>query len=118
MEKLKLTPAEQKVYNILQVGKENAINRGELVDKTGYSDRYVRNVIRSLRCKGIRIISYSAGKGYWISGSREDDQHYASEMRKRGQLCKDIVRGLNISLGKTKQHENQRSLFEEGEDET
>lgn len=113
---IEFTPTELKIYNLLQVGRENAIHRDQLVKETGYSDRYVRIILRSLREKGIRIASYSTGKGYWLSGSRDDDQHYANEMRKRGQECKNIVKGLNISLGKTKNMVNQTSIFE-GEQE-
>lgn len=116
--KVEFTPTELKVYNLLQVGKDNAISRDQLVKSTGYGDRYIRKILRSLRAKGIRIVSYSTGSGYWLSGSREDDQHYANEMRKRGQECKEIVKGINISLGKTKHVENQESLFRGDENET
>ena len=56
---------QARVYNVLLIGKENALNRDELVSKTGEKDRDIRTAIEMLRHDKV-ILTLSKGKGYYI----------------------------------------------------
>ena len=62
---------QARVYNALLVGKENALNRDELVSKIGESDRDIRTAIEILRHDKV-ILTLPTGKGYYIP--RDDAQ--------------------------------------------
>ena len=51
---------QARVYNALLVGKENALNRDELVSKIGESDRDIRTAIEILRHNKERLESLTA----------------------------------------------------------
>lgn len=56
---------QARVYNALLVGKENALNRDEMVTKTGEEDRDIRTAIEMLRHDKV-ILTLPKGKGYYI----------------------------------------------------
>ena len=80
---------QARVYNALLVGKENALNRDELVSKIGESDRDIRTAIEILRHDKV-ILTLPTGKGYYIP--RDDAQGYssaASDVYKRQTMHRD-----------------------------
>lgn len=109
MKALKLTNSEQKILNLLKEGKENAIRRETLIEKTGMADRTVRENIRSMRLKGIEIMSLSSCAGYWLPVSYEDKREYFDQMNSRGRSCMSVIKTVRKDL---KRGKNQISIFE------
>lgn len=66
------------VYNALMVGRQNALNRKELVRITGYRDRLVREAIEALRHDKV-IISLGKRGGYYIPESTPQGRQEAAE---------------------------------------
>lgn len=58
------------------------ITRAELMEKTGYGDRYVRTLIERLRNKGAHIISDNTAGYYWADSDTYNA--FCDRERKRG----------------------------------
>lgn len=69
--KVDMSIVKRDVFNCLGVGKENAISRMDIRQRTGYNDRLIREAIERLR-KRYAIPSLTNGKGYYIAA--EDAQ--------------------------------------------
>lgn len=108
------TIAESRVLSFLGVGEENAVSRAKLSQLTGYTDRYNRYNISSLRRKGIEIMTNtrSTGGGYWISSGREDKEAFVEHMESRGRHCLGVIKPIRKELKTAK---NQDSFFDREE---
>ena len=65
-------------------GRENAVTRRELAQRTGLADRENRALIEAARLRGVQIVSSSGRPGYYIA---EDDSEWLAflwEQRRRG----------------------------------
>lgn len=60
-----------KIIELIPVGRENAVSREILAERSGMSDRIVRKCIESARNAGAIILNEQDGKGYYRVG--EDD---------------------------------------------
>lgn len=79
-----LTPLEHKVYVFMKLTSEdNRISRTELAMLTKLDDRGARDIIESLRKKGIRIGSGCGRKGYWLCRSEQEYRKFISEYSSR-----------------------------------
>ena len=57
--------SRMQIINYIPQGSANAISRKDLVAKTGYTDRKIRDLIEEARRETI-IISNNDGSGYWL----------------------------------------------------
>ena len=73
----------QRVVNYIPKGKENAITRAALTALTGYPDRTNRQAIEEARRNGVKIVSRSSGKGYYIADNDDDWLLFLEEHRRR-----------------------------------
>lgn len=67
---------EQKGFDILDyipTGYQNAVKRSELVQKTGLSDRVMRDCLHDARTK-IPIINLQRGNGYFIADMNQEEE--------------------------------------------
>lgn len=75
------------ILKYIGVGRDNAVTRGQLVARTGMSDRKVRQQIEDARQAGAIIINDGTGKGYFVSND-------VSELKR--QLATNRSRALSI----------------------
>lgn len=61
----------ESVLSVIGTGAENAVNRFELVERTGLDDRKVRKEIARLRKDGVNIINNQDGRGYYVDDSTD-----------------------------------------------
>lgn len=99
-----------RVYNALLVGKENALNRDELVSKTGEKDRDVRTAVEMLRHNKV-ILALPTGKGYYVP---RDDAQGRQEAYKwlensRIESIKAAERGAQLFLGRNKKNKRKNT---------
>ncbi len=72
------------ITDFLKTGRDNALTRAQLVNRTGLCDRTVREHIEIARSKGAPIISSAHGKGYYLAESDEDIALVQREYISRG----------------------------------
>lgn len=65
-ERVDMDVAMKQVYATLSTGAKNAVSRKHIVERTGYTDRIVRECIERLRADE-PIISATDGSGYYIA---------------------------------------------------
>lgn len=73
----------ESVINHIPVGKENAVTRQKLAALTGNNDRTNRQAILEARSRGIKIVSRSSGKGYYIADNNDEWLLFLEEHRRR-----------------------------------
>ena len=73
----------ESVINHIPVGRENAVTRQKLEALTGNNDRTNRQAILEARSRGIKIVSSSSGKGYYIADNNDDWRMFLEEHRRR-----------------------------------
>lgn len=111
---------QARVYNALLVGKENALNRDELVSKIGESDGDIRTAIEILRHDKV-ILTLPTGKGYYIprddaQGRQETEKWLVSQNRTKS--IKAAERGAQLFISRNKKKDKgipgQISMFGAG----
>ncbi len=73
----------QAIVNHIPKGRKNAISRAMLQAATGLDDRTNRQAIETARRNGIRVVSNSGGKGYYIAENDNEWMKFLNEHRKR-----------------------------------
>ena len=75
------------LLNAIPYGKENAVSRAELMQRTGLKDRDIRDGIKKLNTElarhGEAILSSSGKRGYWRSSNVAEMKQYLLESRHR-----------------------------------
>lgn len=67
------SPIFSLIYEELQKGtKDKPITKARLMVLTGLNERTIRDHIEKLRLAGVRVISLSSVRGYWIAESGQD----------------------------------------------
>ena len=96
---------QARVYNALLVGKENALNRDELVSKIGESDRDIRTAIEILRRDKV-ILTLPTGKGYYIprddAQGRQEAERWIESQDNRTKSIKAAERGAQLFIKQNK----------------
>lgn len=77
------------ILHHIPIGEGNAISRSELRQRTGLADRLNRREIQAARIKGVRIISSSGGRGYWIATT---DAEWIRFEREQVHRAKELLR--------------------------
>ena len=88
------------VFNSLQIGHENAITRAELVQKTGLSDRMVRDIIAELRREHC-ICNNQDRRGYYIPKCVEEAEIFLKQEEAR---AKSIFYALKVARDYVREH--------------
>ena len=70
-------------YITTLIPKDSFITRAELVKKTGYSDRHVRQMIENARRAGDRIVSNTGKGGYKIAETGAEWADFVERERRR-----------------------------------
>ena len=87
------------------VAKENALNRDELVSKTGEEDRDIRTAIEMLRHDKV-ILTLSKGKGYYIppddAQGRQEAYKWIESQNSRIESIKAAERGAQLFINHIK----------------
>ena len=85
------------ITHFIPIGKENAISREELQRKTGRSDRVNRQQIENARSRGVRIISSSGYKGYYIARDDKEWVEFLAEHRRRANTDMNLyLKGMTL----------------------
>ena len=112
---------QARVYNALLGGKENALNRDELVSKIGESDRDIRTAIEILRHNKV-ILTLPTGKGYYIprddAQGRQETEKWLVSQNNRTKSIKAAERGAQLFISRNKKKDKdipgQISMFGAG----
>lgn len=89
-----LTEEEAHVYNHLGNSYENRSSKRFVCSMTGYSTRKFRDLVRSLRFKGLPVCSQvSNGGGYWLEWNKKEFGKFVFQQ-------KTEVEGYQKSLNK------------------
>lgn len=103
---------QARVYNALFVGKENALNRDELVSKIGESDRDIRTAIEILRHDKV-ILTLPTGKGYYVprddAQGRQEAYKWIESQNSRIESIKAAERGAQLFLGRNKKNKRKNT---------
>ena len=105
---------QARVYNALLVGKENALNRDELVSKIGESDRDIRTAIEILRRDKV-ILTLPTGKGYYIprddAQGRQEAERWIESQDNRTKSIKAAERGAQLFIKQNKNTKRKDTVF-------
>lgn len=105
---------QARVYNALLVGKENALNRDEMVSKTGEEDRDIRTAIEMLRHDKV-ILTLPKGKGYYIplddAQGRQEAYRWIESQDNRIESIKAAERGAELFVGRNKNNKKKDTGF-------
>lgn len=89
------------IVKYIPVGRKNAISRPYLSTLTGLSDRINRKWIEAARRQGVRIISSSHGRGYYIAEDDNEWLHFLEEHKRRAESILRVYNDGMIHLAKT-----------------
>lgn len=91
---------EQVAFHLLNKcrGVKNAKKSSQLQEKFGYKGRELREIINSLRCKGVPICS--GGQGYWFAGNSYEIKNTVNQMVSRIMAMREAVEGLECFIVK------------------
>lgn len=99
---IKLTKNQQLIFDLIPYGKEDAVSRNTLIDKTGLSDRKVRDLIAEIVELGYMVCSSTSQPGYWrptkVSELVELDQQTESYIKKLGKKRSAIKKYLSVHV--------------------
>lgn len=99
-----LTEAQERLYNIIPYGKDQAISRERLVQLLGRCDRMIRYDIKELRMNGVVICSDTQHKGYWKPTKRSEVEDFIMQMESYGKQCFNASKSAREYM---KNHEDQ-----------
>lgn len=116
--------SEDKIYTerfepYLPTGKENAVNRFELAEMTGYgkSLRVMRRDIHKARKEGLPILSRSDSKGgYYLPENRQEIIDFVRSMKRRGVSTLAAIKESNRMLKTDEFQIDIKDLIKESED--
>ena len=90
------------ILNYIPKGRENAVSRQELVNRTGLPDRTVRKEIKKLVEQGIPIVSFSDEKGYWLTDNIGEIERFIKEYDARNATGNKTTYQLRLMVAKAK----------------
>lgn len=99
-----VTEAQERIFSLIPLGKENAISRESLKAYTDMSDRKIRQIIHELRISGKVICSDSSCKGYWRPTKRKEVEDFIEQMESYGKQCFNAGKSAREFM---KAHEDQ-----------
>ena len=98
----------EKLLNILQKGKENAVKRGDMARLLGTDDRQARQYIEDARREGVVICNDYDGKGYYIPTKIEE----LVRQFRRSRAMATAINSQLWAIKKAIEHTDQITLYE------
>ena len=71
------------VINHIPKGSKETITKETLIGLTGYTDREIRKAVEEARRNGVRVVSSSHRRGYYIADNPEDWDRFLKELKGR-----------------------------------
>ncbi len=99
-----ITEAQERLLNLLQFGKENAVTRDYLSFMLDRNDREIRRMIEELRQEGYIICSSTQHKGYWKPTKRSEVNEFIIQMDNYAKKCFKACQSAKEYM---KNHEDQ-----------
>ena len=97
--------SRMQIINYIPQGSANAISRKDLVEKTGFTDRKIRDLIEEARRETI-IISNNDGSGYWLypdNPTEREEELLARYVKQQESRAKSIFYALRPARQKMKE---------------
>ncbi len=85
------------IIDLIPTGKDNAITREELVNRTGFTDRIIREQISQARRDTV-IINNQDGRGYYKSSDCAEIERYIKQESKRARTIFYRLNGARKAL--------------------
>lgn len=86
-----------RIEDYIPNGKESAVTRTVLMEKTGLSDRKVRDKIACARKSGVVIINDQTGAGYYRPTIAEYEEAMQQYRQERSRAMKILARNKGLS---------------------
>ena len=96
-----------KITDFIGIGRENAVDRFQLMERTGLPDRRVRKLIQEARERGEIIINAQDGRGYYISDDVGEMKRQLASNRSRAM---SVLRQLKYLRRKIREAENKDQI--------
>jgi MoaA/NifB/PqqE/SkfB family radical SAM enzyme len=71
------------ITNYIPKGADNRITKETLMVLTGYNERVIRQAIEDARRNGVRIVSNSGRKGYYVAETDDEWLSFLNEHKRR-----------------------------------
>lgn len=78
--------------------KDNPLYRFDFAEKVNMTERTIRTQIEELRNQGVRICSYSDGKGYWVAKSDKEFRRLQAEYTSRIAKMAQTLRAMETNI--------------------
>ena len=92
----KLTELEKKVFNLIPVGKENAVTSSYIATTLKISKRLVTEQIRRLRLKS-RDIGSTTSEGYYRFKNPQEYAEYRSKAEKEQSRRNEVIKAMRLT---------------------
>ena len=92
----KLTELEKKVFNLIPVGKENAVTSSYIATTLKISKRLVTEQIRRLRLKS-RDIGSTTSEGYYRFKNPQEYAEYRSRAEKEQSRRNEVIKAMRLT---------------------
>ena len=92
----KLTELEKKVFNLIPVGKENAVTSSYIATTLKISKRLVTEQIRRLRLKS-RDIGSTTSEGYYRFKNPQEYAEYRSNAAKEQSRRNEVIKAMRLT---------------------
>lgn len=92
----KLTELEKKVFNLIPVGKENAVTSSYIATTLKISKRLVTEQIRRLRLKS-RDIGSTTSEGYYHFKNPQEYAEYRSKAEKEQSRRNEVIKAMRLT---------------------
>lgn len=92
----KLTELEKKVFNLIPVGKENAVTSSYIATTLKISKRLVTEQIRRLRLKS-RDIGSTTSEGYYRFKNPQEYSEYMSRAEKEQSRRNEVIKAMRLT---------------------
>ena len=91
--------------SVLMQGRENAVSREELREKSGLKDRVLRSHIEQARREGLCVANRQDGNGYFIPATKEEVTAQIRQVRARALSLLAQLRALKNLLREIEERE-------------
>lgn len=95
------------ITDFIGVGRENAVDRFQLMERTGLPDRRVRKLIQEARDRGEIILNAQDGRGYYLSN---DVGELKRQYRTNRRRALSVLRQQKYLRRKIKEAENKEQM--------
>ena len=84
---------------LIYASKENPMDRKHIAEISQVPERKIRLIIKGLRKKGVRVVSYSENRGgYWIAKTEEEYKRFRAEYMSRINDMLETVKAMDEAV--------------------